>query len=158
VDHRQHLGPDRDVGPVEQGIVNPPIGVHHLPQHRVVGMQQDGCSGGIGQVGGGIDVVVVAVGAHDGRQPPATEGVEDGPVIVGRVDHDGFVPVADQPHIVLNLEVVAIEAEDPGGDDPVDHSTTTERSTSPRSILWNASSTASSPMVSDTKPSRLSRP
>jgi hypothetical protein len=36
--------------------------------------------------------------------------------------------------------------------------TTTERSTSPRSILWNASSTSSSAIVSDTKRSRSSLP
>ena len=37
-------------------------------------------------------------------------------------------------------------------------STTTERSTSPRSILSNAASTSSSPIRSDTKASRSNRP
>ena len=41
---------------------------------------------------------------------------------------------------------------------PFGYITTTDRSTSPRSILWNASSTSPSPMVSDTKPSRSRRP
>ena len=36
--------------------------------------------------------------------------------------------------------------------------TTTERRTSPRSILWNASSTSSRAMVSDTKASKSSLP
>ena len=47
----------------------------------------------------------------------------------------------------------------PVGRDEFDgHRTTTLRSTSPRSILWNASSTSSSAIVSDTNRSRSSRP
>jgi membrane protein DedA with SNARE-associated domain len=46
----------------------------------------------------------------------------------------------------------------PGTGPPAAYSTTTERSTSPRSILWKASSTSSSPMVSETKRSRSGLP
>jgi len=81
-------------------------------------------------------------------------------LVVRRVDHDHLLAVADHPDVVVHLEVLPVEGEHPGGDDPVDpddpfgpgrrgrpgHRTTTERSTSPRRIRPKASSTPSSPL------------
>ena len=70
-----------------------------------------------------------------------------GSVVVGGVEDDHLAVVADQPDVVGDLPLAAVEGEDAvGGDQFAGHgdSTTTERSTSPRSILWKASSTSSS--------------
>ena len=76
--------------------------------------------------------------------------------------HDHLAVVADEPDVVGDLPLAAVEGEDAVGGDELDasrsDSTTTERSTSPRSILWNASSTSSRPISSLTNRSRSSRP
>jgi hypothetical protein len=79
-----------------------------------------------------------------------------GPASWGGVDHEDLLVVAHQPDVVPDVEALPVEGEDAVGANPVDadgrQSTTTDRRTSPRSILWNASSTSSMPMVSDTNP------
>ena len=96
------------------------------------------------------------------RHVASGDRVDDRRRVVRGVDDEHLVVVAQQPDVVLDLEVLAVEGEDPVRTDELDarrhHSTTTERSTSPRSILWNASSTSSSAIVSDTKLSRSKRP
>src|SRR5690606_22810008 len=133
-----------------------------LPQLQVVGVQPDGGAGAVGEGGRGVDVVVVGVGAHDGRQPPLPHRLGDGVGVVGGVDDDRLVVVADDPHVVVDVPGAAVEAELSGGDEPFDagghHSTTTERSTSPRCMRSKAFSTSSSPTVSVTNAARSSRP
>ena len=138
------------------------------PQHGVVGVQQDRRIDGLGQGHGHVDVVVVAVGADDGAHPAVADSGGDGFVVMGGVDHHHLLVVADEPDVVVDLEVAAIEREDATGDDAIDpgrhqraafwSSTTTERSTSPRSMRWKAYSTSSRAMVSVTDRSRSSRP
>ena len=90
---------------------------------------------------------------------------------MGGVDDEDLAVVAHQPDVVLDVEALPVEGEDAFGANEIDphcglggtpnpghQSTTTERRTSPRSILWKASSTSSMPIVSDTNPSRLSFP
>ena len=121
---------------------------------------------------GRVDVVVVPVRADDrprraGRRRPSTIGSR----VVRGVDDEHLVVVADEPDVVVDLEVLAVDREDArcacttrrsvavtGAGRLSSSMTTTERSTSPRSILWKASSTPSSAMVSDTKRSRSKRP
>src|SRR4051794_6893342 len=82
--------------------------------------------------------------------------------VVGRVEHDDLGVVADDPDVVVDFPTAAVEFESAVRDDATDraavHSTTTERSTSPACILWNASSMSSSPMRSDTNFSSGNRP
>ena len=136
------------------------IGPDHVPQHPVVGVQQDGRVDGITERHGGVDVIVVPVGEHDRAYPPTVDRGHDRLVVVGGVEHDDLAVVADDPDVVGDLPLAVVEREDPVGRDEFDRhqNTTTLRRTSPRSILWNASSTPSRPIVSDTKPSRSSRP
>src|SRR6185312_495447 len=103
--------------------------------------------------------------AHDGHDAPIADAGGDLLQVVGCVDDEDLVLVADDPHVVVDVPGAAVEGERAGGDDVADRSvggahqnTTTERSTSPLCILWNASSTSSRPIVSVTNFSRGSRP
>ena len=112
---------------------------------------RNGRAGRLGELHRGVDVVVVPVRAHDRHEPAARDSIDDRPGLVRGVDHEALLVVADDPDVVVDLEVLAVDREDPAGDHMVEairHSETTERRTSPRSILWNASSTASSAIVS----------
>src|SRR5690606_34213399 len=65
------------------------------------------------------------------------------------------------PDVVVDLPAAAVQFEHPGRDHLLDgepHSSTTDRSTSPRATFEKAASTSSRPMVSDTKASRSRRP
>ena len=116
------------------------------------------------------DVVVVGVGAHDRLDPPLPDDREDRLDVVGGVDDHALRVVADHPHVVVDVEGLAVEGEGAAGDGVVDaarraggaqcsrHRITTERSTSPWCIFSNAASTSSSPISSDTNASRSSRP
>ena len=44
--------------------------------------------------------------------PPAADAGDDRPVVVGGVDHQDLVVVADEPDVVVDLEVLAVERED----------------------------------------------
>ena len=73
-------------------------------------MQQDGGAGRVGDLTGGVDVVVVAVRTDHGDHAPATDGVQDRAGLVRGVDHDDLGVVADQPDVVVDVEVLAVEA------------------------------------------------
>ena len=91
---------------------------------------------------------------------PPTAAMIGAAVVGGVEDHDVGV-VADQPDVVVDFPTAAVEFEGAVGDDLVDaghYNTTTERSTLPSCILWNASSMSSSPMRSETNFSSGSRP
>ena len=108
-------------------------------------------------------MVVVGVSAHDREHVTPGDRLEDARRIVGGVDHDDVGVVADEPHVVVDLEVLTVETEDPARDDAVDAgahapNTTTLRSTFPWCILSNAASTSPMPMVSETKSCKGSRP
>src|SRR6202011_6062128 len=98
----------------------------------------------LGEGTGSVDVIVVAVGGDDGSGSADPDGVGDRAVVVGGIDDHHFVVVSDDPDVVLDLEILSIEGEDARGGHLLDHQiTTTDRSTSPRSMRWNASSTSS---------------
>src|SRR5438094_759022 len=153
--------------PILERHVRAPGDVDLVPEHAVVVVEADGHpSDEAVDVEGGVDVVVVPVGADDGHHGAVVDGLDDRAGLVGGVDDEDLAVVADQPDVVLDVEALPVEGELAAGDDPVDpdvttsggrhQRTTTERRTSPRSILWNASSTWSMPIVSDTNPSRSS--
>ena len=92
-----------------------------MPEHRVGGVEQDRRVDRVLQRDRGVDVVVVAVGQRDGRDLPAADGLDDRPVVVGGVDHHHLAVVADQPDVVGDLPLAAVEAEDAVGGDQLDH-------------------------------------
>ena len=76
--------------------------------------------------------------------------------VMRRIDDHDLVGVTDAPDVVVDVEVLAVEAEDTARDEALDrgcHASnfTTERSTSPWCIFSNAASTSPMPIVSDTK-------
>ena len=60
---------------------------------------------------GGVDVVVVGVGAHDRAQPPVADRLGDGVGVVRGVDDDRLVVVADDPDVVVDVPGAAVEGE-----------------------------------------------
>ncbi len=110
-----------------EGPIRRLAGPDDVPQHAVVGVQQDRCVDGVAQRHGGVDVVVVAVGEHDGGDPAAVDRVDDRLVVVGGVEHDHLTVVADDPDVVGDLPLAAVEREDPVGRDQFDaHGTASE--------------------------------
>src|SRR5581483_566863 len=103
--------------------------------------------------------VVVPVRAQDRPDDAAPHRLDDRRGVVGGVDDAHLAVVADDPDVVVDVEVLAVDGEDAVCHDAFRrHRTTTDRSTSPRSILWNASSTSPRVMRSLTNRSRSSRP
>ena len=93
-------------------------------------------------------MIVVAVGADDRDHVAAGDSVDDRRDLVSGVDDHHVAVVADQPDVVVDLPAAAVERESSCGDHTFDsqrraHRTTTDRSTSPACMVWNASSTSS---------------
>jgi hypothetical protein len=106
-------------------------------------------------------MVIVRLRAKDRDDDAIADGVDDRLRGVGGIDAEHLRVVADEPDVVVDVPAIAVETELPRCDDSVDaqaHSTTTERSTSPRSMRWKACSTSPSPRVSDTNASNGKRP
>jgi hypothetical protein len=61
-----------------------------------------------------VDVVVVAVRAQDRGDLPVADGCENRRRVVRGIDDEHLVVVADQPDVVLDLEVFTVDREDPG--------------------------------------------
>ncbi len=68
----------------------------------------------------------------------------------GGIENHDLGVVTDYPDVVIDFLTATVEFEGSLGDYPFNHSITTERSTLPPCILWNASSTSPSPMRSET--------
>ena len=112
------------------------IGVHDIPKKSVELVEEDRRIDCLAQRDCGVDVVVVPMRQHDAGDVAAVDGIQDRLMIVRRVEDHDFLVVADQPDVVGDLPLAAVEGEDAVRGDQFDrHSTTTERSTSPRSIL-----------------------
>src|SRR4029079_99679 len=93
----------------------------------------------------------------------AADGVDDRARVVRGVEHHDVVVVPDDPDVVVDFPTAAVEFERAVRDDAmyrsaVHFNTTTDRSTSPACILWNASSMSSRPMRSETNFSSGSLP
>lgn len=65
-------------------------------------------------------MVVVPVRADDGDDGAVANRLGDRVRVVGGVDHQHLVIVAEQPHVVLDGEVLAVEGEAAVGADQVD--------------------------------------
>jgi hypothetical protein len=116
-----------------------------VPQHAVVGCRCTGAPPPSATSTAGVDVVVVAVRAEDGDEPPAADRGEDRRRVVGRVDDDHLVVVADQPDVVLDVEVLPSSENVPAVTIPSMRAVTArrpERSTSPWCIFSKACSTS----------------
>jgi hypothetical protein len=136
-------------------------GVRLLPQHLVAGVQENRCVEPLRELWRHDDVVVVRVRTEDRDDGAIADGVEDRLCGVCRVDDEHLVVVADKPDVVVDVPSAPVETELPRRDDAVDawtHRTTTERSTSPRCMVANASSTWSNLMRSLTNFSSGRRP
>ena len=94
--------------------------MYGVPEHAVVGVQPDRGAGRLAERDGGGDVVVVPVGEHDRGHLPTADRLDDGRGVVRRVDDQHLVVVADQPDVVVDVEVLAVEAEHPADDGLVD--------------------------------------
>src|ERR1700744_2737651 len=124
-------------------------------------MQQDRRVECFTEFGSNGHMVVVAVSAHHCHHVAPVDRRHDRCRGVGGIkDHDVGI-VADQPDVVVDFPTAAVEFEGAVGDDALDiahYSITTERSTLPSCILWNASSMSPRPMRSDTNFSSGNRP
>ena len=87
--------------------------VREVPQHPVVGVQQHRRADPLGQLGGAAHVVVVRVGAGDGHDGAVADCLGDDVRVVRRVEHQHLGVVAEQPHVVVDLEGLAVQAERP---------------------------------------------
>ena len=65
-------------------------------------------------------MVVVAVRAEDAEDGPVADGADDRHRVVRGVDDEHFVVVAQEPDVVLDLEVLTVEGEDPVRPDQLD--------------------------------------
>ncbi len=63
----------------------------------------------LGNLCSGVDVIVVSVSANDRLQLAVADGADDGFVVVCTIEHDTFTVVADDPNIVVDVEVFAIK-------------------------------------------------
>ena len=134
------------------------VRVGHPPQHFVGGVQQHRCVKRLAEFGSDGHVVVVPVRAHHRDDMTATDGLDDRCGIVSGIEHHDIGIVADEPDVVVDFPTATVEFERSVRDYLVDHKTTTERSTLPPCILWNASSMSPSAMRSETNLSSGSRP
>src|SRR5829696_4766199 len=131
------------------------VGVRHSPQDLVCGMQQHRGVQRLAQFGCDGHVVVVAVGAYHRHHMATADRHHNGPCLMGGVEHHDLRVVAYDPDVVVDFPTAAVEFERAMGDEALNRPavhlrTTTERSTSPAWILWNASSMSSRPMRSET--------
>jgi hypothetical protein len=94
--------------------------VDDVPEHPVGRVEPDRRPGGLAEVDRGGDVVVVPVGEHDRRHRPPADRLDDRLGAVRGVDHEHLAVVADQPDVVVDVEVLPVEAEDPADDGLVD--------------------------------------
>jgi hypothetical protein len=121
--------------PVGKVAVRSPFGIGHVPQLPVGRMQPDRCSGGIGQGGGGIYVVVVGVRAQDGGKPARPDRRTDRVRVVRGVDDHALGFVTDDPDVVVDVPGAAVEGKRAGRDETGQgehHSIMAERGAAPR--------------------------
>ncbi len=115
--------------------------------------------GGLGRL---IDVIVVGVGAENSDDRPPGDHLDDWCEVVRRIDDETVSIASDNPNVIDDGPGLAVEREVPCGGCVVDpkwaQSSTTERRTSPRCILVNASSTSPSDISSLMKLSSGNRP
>ena len=127
---------------VLERVIDPTVGVHHVPQHPVVGVQPDRGVNRVGQLHSGVDVVVVTVGAQHPESPTTGYRFGDRLVVMGSVYYHHLGVVAHQPDVVVDLEVLAVQREDPTGHHPLDPKphlaapTARPRSARPRHVPW----------------------
>src|SRR3954469_23542728 len=122
-----------------------------LPQHLVVGVQQNRRAEPLRELRRHGDVVVVRMCAQHRDNLAITDRINDRLRGVRGVNDEHLTIVTDEPDVVVDVPAATVQTELPRRDDTLDpqaHSTTTERNTSPRCMVSNASSTWSSLMRS----------
>ena len=75
--------------------------------------------GGLGQGSGGVDMVVVGVGAQDGGELARRDGSQDRVGVVRGVDDHAFGVVAEHPDVVVHVPGPAVKGERAGRDEMV---------------------------------------
>ena len=83
-------------------------------------MQPDRGVNGVGQLHGGVDVIVMAMGTQHPEGPTTGHRLGDRPVVMGGVYYHHLVVVSHQPDVVVDLEVLAVQRENPTGYYPLD--------------------------------------
>src|SRR5690606_24861899 len=115
----QHDPAGLDLLAVGEWFVRDLVPVDLLPEHLVVGVQPDRRAGAAGQVGGGVDVVVVRVRADDGPHLAPAHPLGDGLRVVRGVDDDDLAGVGDLPDVVVDAPRAAVARHGCGRHDPV---------------------------------------
>ena len=113
--------PAPSVPPSVQVGVGIPLAVDVAPQHPVVGMEQDRRVDRLLQRNRGVDVVVVTMGERDRGDTSPAYRVDDRGGVVSRVDDQDLPVVTDEPDVVGDLPLAAVEAEETVGRDELDH-------------------------------------
>jgi hypothetical protein len=95
-------------------VVEPPVrllGMGHLPQHVITGMQQHRTVQPLAEFGGDGHMVVVSVGADDRGDVASGDRVDDDRLglVRGVDDHDVGV-VTDEPDVVIDIPGAAVPA------------------------------------------------
>ena len=120
VQHVELVAGDVDRLPGRQRTVGRVVGPDHVPQHPVGVVQHDRSVDDFAQRHSGVDVVVVAVGEHDGFHAASVDRSDDRFVVVGGIEDDDLAVVTDDPDVVGDLPFAAVEGEDPVGRDQFD--------------------------------------
>src|ERR1035437_2588063 len=145
------------------------VGTHRIdpvPQDPIGRMELERSTRHVHDPADRADVIIVPVGEQDSDDLAPGHCRQDRRSVVGRVDDDALVVVADEPNVVVDVPGATVKAEGARGDGLVyadsrrgrAHRTTTERRTSPVRIFSNADSMSPRPMVSDTNAPRSKRP
>ena len=119
VQHREAGAGHGDRLPVGQVPVRGPVRVGPIPELAVGRMQPDRRAGGLGQGGGGVNVVIMGVGAQDGGEPARPDGGQDRVGVVRGVDNHAFGVVAKHPDVVVHVPGSPVEGEGAGRDEMV---------------------------------------
>ena len=95
--------------PVGQVPIGRAVGIDLVPQHQIIGVQQNWGTQYVRQGPRGVDVVIVTMGSDDGHRRAVSDRLDDWAMVVGGVNHQDFSFVAHNPDVVLDLEVRPIQ-------------------------------------------------
>ena len=115
VQHAKFQATDLDRGSGHNSLIGFVIGVDHVPQHPVGGVERNWRVGTVRKRNGGVDVIVVTVRTNDLSNPATIHGIDDRKMIVRRIQHHNFPIVPDNPNVVGDVEILTIEGEDAVG-------------------------------------------
>ena len=110
MDHRQFRVGDFEHVAVGQDLIGRPIWMHLVPEHAVVRVQVDGS---IDRSASSTAALMWSLcpGAHDRGHVPPSDPSDDRIGIVRGIHDEDLIVVSDEPDVVLDLEVLAVERE-----------------------------------------------